>query len=256
MGYYIDTHTHLFAEEFDNDRDIVINNSINKNIRKFIIPNIDSTSAESMLNITKQYPGVCFPAIGLHPSSVKNDYHEELEIIEKYLKEYKFCSIGEVGMDLYWDKTYKDEQVEAFIEQINLAEKYDLPLIIHSRKSLDEIIKILEHHSGKNIKGVFHCYPGTYEQAMKVIEMGFVLGIGGVVTYKNAGLAEVVKKIDVSSIILETDSPYLSPVPLRGTRNDSSNIVLIAQKIAEIKNITIDEVAESTTNTAINIFKI
>lgn len=256
MSYFIDTHTHLFASEFDKDRDDVINRSIIHNVKQFIIPNIDSHTILPMLQITKRFAGVCFPAIGLHPSSVTGDYDKELEIIEKCLEKDKFCAIGEVGIDLYWDKTYKEEQIEALKKQIKFAEKYNLPLIIHSRKSLDEIIKILEKYSTRNITGVFHCFPGSYEQAQQVIDMGFLLGIGGVITYKNTALSEVVKKIDLSHIILETDSPYLTPAPLRGTRNESSNIIYIARKISEIKNISVNEVAEKTTSATINIFKI
>jgi len=256
MSYYIDTHTHLFLPEFDNDRDTVIGTSLEKNIKKFILPNIDSSTIESMLKVAGQYPGICFPTIGLHPTSVKNDFETELAIIEQCLDKYKFYAIGEIGIDLYWDKTYIEEQIEVLKRHLKYAEKYNLPLIIHSRKSLDEIIKVLEKNSYQNIKGVFHCFPGNEDQAYTIIEMGFILGIGGVVTYKNAGLAKVVEKTGLENIILETDSPYLSPVPKRGSRNDSSNIIYIAQKIAEIKNISIEEVAEVTTNNAIKIFNL
>lgn len=256
MSYFIDTHTHLFATEFDNDIDSVINQSKNNNINKFIIPNIDSSSIDSMINLAEKYPDCCFPTIGLHPTSVKEDYQKELTIVEEWLAKYKFYALGEMGIDLYWDKTYKEQQIEVFKIHLKYAEKYNLPLIIHSRKSIDEIIILLQNYSYPDMKGVFHCFPGNLVQAIKVIEMGFVLGIGGVVTYPNAGLAEVVEKINLDKIVLETDSPYLTPVPNRGKRNDSSNIIYIAKKIAEIKNIHLDEVAETTTNTAQEIFNI
>lgn len=253
---FIDTHTHLFLNDFKNDIDNVIKNSIKSNVTKFLLPNIDSKTIDTMLNLTKKYPKICFPTIGIHPCSIKENYKQELKIVEKELEKNKYYAIGEIGIDLYWDTKYIEEQKEAFEYQINIALKENLPIIIHVRNSFNEIFEILEKIKNKNLKGVFHCFSGDYEQAKKAIKMGFKLGVGGVVTYKNSNINRFLKNIDLKNIILETDSPYLSPEPYRGKRNDSSNIKIIAKKIAEIYECDINYIAKITTENAENLFKI
>ncbi len=252
----IDTHTHLYAEEFSEDIGHVIQNAIEADVNRLLLPDIDSSSRPGMLELHKKFPDVCLPMVGLHPTSVKNDYRSELENINKIISEYKFYGIGETGIDLYWDKTYYQEQVDSFIFHIELALKYDLPLVIHSRKSLNEVFSILKKFSHKKLKGVFHCFPGNIREAHQAIEMGFYLGIGGVVTYKNAAMAEVVKYFDLQHIVLETDAPYLTPVPFRGKRNESSYIAIIAGAISQLKNLSIQAVAEQTTANAKELFRL
>jgi len=253
---FIDSHTHLFLKNFKNDIEDVIQNSIKSNVRKFLLPNIDSTTIEPMLNLVKRYPLNCFPTIGLHPCSVKKNYKEELIIVEKSLLKHKYYAIGEIGIDLYWDKKYIEEQKEAFKFQVQLSEKYNLPVIIHVRNSFNEVFSVLEKIKTKNTKGVFHCFSGDYKQAQKAINMGFKLGIGGVVTYSNSKLKDFLNKIDLKHILLETDSPYLSPHPFRGKRNESKNIKVIAEKLSEIYKCDIKEIEKTTTDNATKLFKI
>ncbi len=252
----IDTHTHLNLKEFDTDVQQAIDRAVKNDVKYFIIPNIDNTTTESVLKLCYNNKGVCFPAIGLHPESVKQNYQCELVIIKNWLKKEKFIAIGEVGIDLYWDKTFLKEQIEAFKYQLLLAKEFDLPVIIHSRNSLNEIIQILNDESFSGIKAVFHCFPGSVQQAETLIKRGFKLGIGGVVTYKNSGMAKVVKEFGLENIILETDAPYLPPVPYRGQRNESAYIADIAKFIAELLQCDISRVADSTTKNAIELFKI
>lgn len=262
---FIDTHTHLFLPQFDNDRDTVINSAIKQGVKKLFLPNIDSSTIIPMLNIAKAFSENCFPMIGLHPSSVKDNFEKELQIVEKWLKKEKYYAIGETGIDLYRDKTFKQQQIIAFKKQLHLAKKYNLPIVIHSRESYNEIFQILDRMDGtkacpvrKNdrIGGIFHCFSGTYQQAQKAISLGFKLGIGGIVTFKNAGLDKVVEKIDLRHIVLETDSPYLAPVPNRGKRNESAYIIYIANKIAELHKISVQKVAEITSKNALEVFGI
>ncbi len=253
--FLTDTHTHLYLEEFDKDREKVIHNAISEGIKYMLLPNIDSTSIDGLLNLCDQYPDNCFPLMGLHPTSVKENYKDELEIVDHWLQKRTFYAIGEIGIDLYWDKTFRKEQEIAFAEQIELAKKYQLPIVIHMRNSFDEIYDILQDDISAELTGVFHCFTGSKEQAIKITDMNFMLGIGGVVTFKNSGLDEVIKNIELKYIILETDSPFLAPVPYRGKRNESAYIRLIAKKIAEIKNISIEEVARITTHNANQLFK-
>jgi len=220
-----------------------------------LLPNIDSSSVAGMIDLCKEFPGNCFPMMGLHPTSVKENYTEELELVDEWLKRKKFYGIGETGIDLYWDKTFVREQEMAFIHQIELAKKYELPLVIHSRNSFEKIYSIVLKQNSPELKGVFHCFTGNINQAYKIIDLGFMLGIGGVVTFKNSGLDKVVEKIDLKNIILETDSPFLTPVPFRGKRNESAYTFYIAEKVAELKNKTLEEVAEITTNNANQLFK-
>ncbi len=253
---FIDTHTHLYADEFTEDIDTVIARAIENNVTRLLLPDIDSENREAMLKLHDKYPEICPVMVGLHPTSVKENYKTELEKIDKIISEYPFCGIGETGIDLYWDKTFFNEQVDSFIYQIELAIKHNWPIVIHSRKSTNEIFAVLNKFKNKELTGVFHCFPGSIEEAQKAIDLGFYLGIGGVVTYKNAGMAEVVKHFDLKHILLETDSPYLTPAPFRGKRNDSSLIPVIAEFIAKLKGVQIEEVAEITSANAKSLFKL
>lgn len=253
----IDTHTHLFLEHFDEDRAEVINESVKDGVQKLFIPNIDSSTTKKVVKMGKEYPGICYPIIGLHPTSVKENYWKELEDLEHWISKETFYGIGETGIDLYWDKTYKKEQEEAFRYQINLAKRTGLPLIIHSRESFDEIFAIVDELNDDKLKGIFHSFTGTSEQAEKILSYkGFKIGIGGIVTFKNSGLADVVAKIGLEHLVLETDSPYLAPTPKRGKRNQSSYLPFIAQKIADVHHVDIETVAKITTANAKKLFQI
>jgi len=254
---FIDTHTHLYLDEFSDDLNQVVEKAINKGVKYMLLPNIDSTSIEKMLKLCQTFPDNCFPMIGLHPTSVKSNFENELKIVENYSAKSNFYAIGEIGIDLYWDKTFYKEQLEAMRFQIHLAKECNLPIVIHSRNSFDEVFTVLSELKFPEMRGVFHCFSGSVDQAKKVIaELGFKLGIGGVVTFKNSGLDKVVKEIDLKDIILETDSPFLAPMPFRGKRNESAYTIIIAEKIAAIKNIAIEEIANETTNTALELFKL
>lgn len=252
---FVDTHTHIFSSEFDHDRDQAINRAKQIGVKRMILPNIDSSSIDSLLKVANDYPNYCFPTMGLHPTSVKADFERELMVVEKYLTDSAFYGVGEIGIDLYWDKTFLREQQEAFRYQLKLAKKFMIPVIIHSRNSFPEIFEIVDQENCDDLTGVFHSFTGTIHDYKKIVEYnGFMVGIGGVVTYKNGGVDKVVKEMDINHIVLETDSPYLSPVPHRGKRNESSNIAHIASKIAEIKDISIEEVASVTTRNANTLF--
>ncbi len=254
--FLIDTHTHLYLEEFDADRREMVERAVKSGITKMLLPNIDSGSVNGMLELCNAFPENCFPMMGLHPTSVKDNYEDELKIVDQWLEKQKFYAIGETGIDLYWDKAHNKEQELTFIHQINLAKKHKLPIVIHSRDSFNELFTILEKHAAKNLTGIFHCFTGNLDQAEKIISLGFLLGIGGVITFKNSGLDKVVDELNLDHIVLETDAPYLSPVPYRGKRNESAYIRIIAEKIAEIKNLRIEDVAEITTSNALRLFKI
>jgi TatD DNase family protein len=252
---FIDTHTHLYSEEFNEDRTAVINTAISNSVTKLYLPNIDSNSIDGMLQLEKEFPDNCFAMMGLHPCSVKENYLDELTIVKKWLDKRKFIAIGEIGIDLYWDKTFIAEQEIAFKKQIDWALEYNYSIVIHCRNAFDEIFTILQSYS-KLPKGIFHCFSGDVEQAQKILALkNFKLGIGGVLTFKNSGLDKVVETISIEDIVLETDSPYLAPMPYRGKRNESSYIPLIAKKVAELKNISIEEVENVTTNNANFIFE-
>lgn len=254
---FIDTHTHLFLEHFNDDIEKVITNALEKGVEKFFLPNIDSGSINDVLELVKKYPGNCYPMSGLHPTSVKENYKEELAMVEKLLKEGQFYGVGETGIDLYWDKTFLKEQKEAFAFQLELAKKYQLPIIIHVRDSFNEVFEVVDAHNDENLSGIFHCFTGDYKQAKKIMDYrGFKLGIGGVLTFKNSKLGETIEKVPLEYIVLETDSPYLAPTPYRGKRNESSYIPLIAEKLAEIYKYPIGKVAEITTQNALAIFKL
>ena len=253
---FIDTHTHLFASEFDNDIDIVIKNALDNGISKMLLPNIDSTTTTKMLQLCDRHPNNCYPMIGLHPCSVKKDNLEkEISHVEQMLSQNKFIAVGEIGLDLYWDKSTLDLQKIAFESQIELAKKYKLPIAIHVRDSFDEAIEIVERLNDYNLSGVFHCFTGNLKEAQRIINLkNFYLGIGGVVTFKNGEINKIINQVSLDRIILETDSPYLSPTPFRGTRNESKYLLNIAHKMAELYNVDLKDIAEKTTKNAIDLF--
>ena len=250
----VDTHAHLYDEQFDGDRDAVMVRAVECGVERMLLPNIDAQTVQPMLELCRQYPGRCFPMLGLHPTSVGEDFEQQLDIIGSYLDKTEIVAIGETGVDLYWDKQYIDRQLEAFRIQIGWAKKYGLPLSIHCRKSYNEIIALLKKEQDGSLTGVFHCFPGNVRQAEEVTGLGFMLGIGGVVTYKNAEMADVVQHTAIEHILTETDAPYLPPVPFRGKRNESAYTYNIIQKIAELKSMPIPEVVEATSANAERIF--
>lgn len=251
----IDTHSHIYSEEFDADRDEMILRAKNAGVTKIILPNVDSESLPRMLALESQYPDYCYPAIGLHPTSVKDNYKDELALVRSELERRKFVAIGEIGLDLYWDKTFYNEQVTAFQKQVEWALEYNLPIIIHVRNSHQETIEALKPFRGTGLRGIFHCFTGGKKEADEIFESGeFLLGIGGVVTFKNSGLAENLKDIPLDKLVLETDSPYLAPVPFRGKRNEPSNLILVAKKLSEIYLLTLSEIKNLTTENVGKIF--
>ena len=252
----VDTHTHLYLEEFAHDRQQVVENAISAGVTRMMLPNIDRTSIDHMLELAGMFPENCFPMIGLHPTSVKADYMDELAIVEKWISERKFYGIGECGIDLYWDKTYATEQEFVFRHHIDLARTYDLPLIVHIRDSFNEVISVLKDLDKSDLRGIFHCFSGSIEQAKQAIHYGFSLGLGGVITFKNNKMQETLKHVDLQHLVLETDAPFLAPVPHRGKRNEPSYVPLIAQMVADIKGITIEKVAEATTANAEKLFNL
>ena len=255
---FTDTHTHLYAGEFDNDRDAMMKRAEQHGVAGLFLPAIDSLYHERMLRVVSAFPHLCYPMMGLHPTSVRENYLEELEIVSQYLANpaFKFYAIGEVGIDLYWDKTYEVAQRFAFSCQLDLAVKFDLPIVIHTRNSMDIALEMLTERYDPRLRGVFHCFSGNTEQAKRAIRLGFKLGIGGVITYKNSGLQTVVENTGPEHLLLETDAPWLPPVPFRGQRNEPSYIPLIAQKIAEIKKMSLEKVAEVTTENALSLFEL
>jgi TatD DNase family protein len=256
MSFFIDTHAHLYLPEFDLDRELVIETALHRGVKKILLPNIDSSSIMPMNDLAVRHPGVCYAMMGLHPTSVKENYRDELEMVGREVERGMYVGIGEIGIDLYWDKSHIKEQCIAFAAQLNLALQYKLPVVIHARESFNEIMEILEGYSNKGLKGIFHAFTGTTEIAEQVISMGFKLGIGGILTYKNSTLPEVVQVANLNYLVLETDSPYLSPVPFRGKRNESSYIPYIAEVVKQIKNITLEEVAEVTTHNVLSLFSL
>ncbi|HVN56856.1 MAG TPA: TatD family hydrolase [Bacteroidales bacterium] len=251
-----DTHTHLYLPEFDSDRDEIVRNAVNSGVTTLLMPNIDLTSVEPMMSAVKRYQGICYPMIGLHPTSVKDDYLTQLGELEKYFEKYPFTGVGEIGIDLYWDTTRTAEQKDAFSIQLELSLERKLPVAIHSRNAFAEIFDVLGGFEGRGIRGVFHAFTGDFETACKALDLGFRLGIGGIVTFKNSGLDEVVKKVGLKHLVLETDSPYLAPTPHRGKRNESSYICIINRKLADIFNTDPVEVADITTANAAELFKV
>lgn len=254
---FIDTHTHIYLGEFDDDRKNAVSRAIASGVEIMLLPNIDNTSWNPMLNICTQFPLNCFAMAGLHPTSVLPETVEsEMKEVTRQLETGSYIAVGEIGIDLYWDKLHQALQEEVFLYQVQLAKKHKLPVVIHVRKSFDEVWRILKSETGPELKGVFHCFPGDEKQAWQVIEAGFMLGIGGVVTFKNSGLQKVVAAVGPEHIILETDSPFLAPAPYRGKRNEPAYIPVIAEKVAELCGFNVEEVAEITTGNAKKLFKL
>ncbi len=250
-----DTHAHLYLEQFDEDREAMMQRASESGVARVYLPNIDSRTIEAMLAVEAAYPGRCFPMMGLHPCSVKEDYERELSIVRYWLEQRPFCAIGEIGIDLYWDKTFFEAQQNAFLTQVEWALEYDLPIIIHLRDSFDEVVNLLKPIKDKRLRGIFHCFGGTVQQAETAISLGFLLGIGGVLTYKKSGLDETLKHIGLEHLVLETDSPYLTPVPFRGKRNESAYVRIVAERLAEVKQENMEVIAEQTTRNALKIFE-
>jgi TatD DNase family protein len=254
---FIDTHTHLYLNEFDADREIAVQQAIDAGVGTMLLPNIDNTSWKPMLELCRQFPSNCYAMAGLHPTSVTPEtIAQELAEVARQLETGNYIAVGEIGIDLYWDKTHQGLQEEVFHTQLQWAKKYKLPVAIHVRKSFDEVWQILKPETGPDLKGVFHCFPGDEMQAWRVIEAGFFLGIGGVVTFKNSGLQKVVATVGPEHIILETDAPFLAPAPYRGKRNEPAYIPVIAEKVAELCGLSIEEVADVTTKNALKLFNL
>lgn len=252
----LDTHSHIYLDDFDMDRQLMIQRAEKEGISKIIMPAIDSSTHQRLLETTKEFTGICMAMMGLHPCSVKEDYKEELKIAEDYLQKMKFQAIGETGLDYHWDLTFKKEQLEVFSQQIEWALHYDIPVVIHSRNSIDDCINMVSENQKGKLKGVFHCFSGTTEQARQIIDLGFYLGIGGVITYKNSGLDKVMQEVNLERVVLETDAPYLSPVPYRGKRNECSYLKYVLKKLADIKQFSEEEIATVTTRNAVELFNI
>ncbi|HTJ49676.1 MAG TPA: TatD family hydrolase [Cyclobacteriaceae bacterium] len=255
MDYWIDTHAHIYAKEFNDDRQDMLARCEQQGIGRIFMPNVDHASIDGMMELESRSAGTCIAMMGLHPCSVDKDFERELYIVEDWLGKRKFAAVGEIGTDLYWDKTFWEQQKEAFTIQVNWAKKYKLPVVIHCRESIDETIALVEQLQDGTLTGIFHCYSGNAEQAERIIKLNFLLGIGGVSTFKNGGLDKVLPDIDLKHLVLETDSPYLAPVPHRGKRNEPSYIPLVGDKIAEIKRVTVNEVKNATSQNALNLFK-
>lgn len=250
----IDTHSHLYVNSFKKDIDAVMARAADAGVGKIYLPAIDSSETDNMLQLEQAYPDTCFAMMGLHPCSVKENVEAELEQVKNWLGKRKFSAVGEIGLDFYWDKTYAEQQYKAFRIQMEWALAYDLPIVIHTRNAMLETINVVKEYVPQGIRGIFHCFGDSYENARKIIDMGFYLGIGGVVTYKKSGLAEVLAHIELSHVVLETDAPYLTPEPYRGKRNESNYLKYVAEKLAEIKGTTPEEVARITTQNAEKIF--
>lgn len=249
-----DTHTHLYSESFDEDRAEAIQRAMNNGVERFFIPAIDSSYTQDMLALEKSYPNAVFLMMGLHPTHVKSNYKEELAHVVEMLDKHRFYAVGEIGIDLYWDKTFLKEQQEAFRFQIQLAKKHKLPIVIHCRASFDEVFEVLESENDEDLFGIFHCFTGTLEQAHKAISYRMKLGIGGVVTFKNGKIDRFLNEIDLKHIVLETDSPYLAPVPFRGKRNESAHIIHVLEKLSDIYKLDKEEIAAITTENSKSVF--
>jgi TatD DNase family protein len=252
----IDTHSHIYLPEFDADRNAMLMRAENEAIGPILMPAVDSETHFAMFKTEVDFPGKCLSMMGLHPCSIKEEYKQELKIAEEHLEKRKFVAVGETGLDFYWDKTFTKEQYEAFQTQIEWAKHYNIPVVIHSRNSIDECISTITKNQQGNLKGVFHCFSGDEQQAKAIIDLGFYLGIGGVVTFRNSGLDKVMADIDMKSVVLETDAPYLAPVPFRGKRNECGYLKYVVEKLAQIKNVTKEEIANITTKNAKELFNI
>lgn len=250
----IDTHSHIYLPEFEPELAEMLKRAEKEGVGKILMPAIDSSTHQQMLELEKSLPDQCLSMMGLHPCSVKENYKEELAIARSYLEKQRFKAVGEIGLDFYWDKTFTEHQYAAFNEQIEWALEYNIPIVIHSRESTDECINVVAAHQKGQLTGVFHCFSGNMEQAQKIIGLGFYLGIGGVVTFKNSGLDKVMESVSLENIVLETDAPYLAPVPFRGKRNEPSYLKYVVEKLSTLKNISIEEVAKITTANARKLF--
>lgn len=250
----IDTHCHLYSTEFGTESQEIINRARSVGIEKFYLPAIDSEVIDAMLSLEAANPGVCYAMMGLHPCSVNDQVTDELNLVKEWLNKRSFVAVGEIGLDFYWDKTYAEQQRMAFVLQMEWALERNLPIVIHTRNAMQETIDLVKPFAAKGLKGIFHCFSGSYESAKQIVGMDFMLGIGGVLTYKNAGLPEALDKIGLEHMVLETDAPYLSPVPYRGKRNESSYMIEVAKKLAEVKKVTLEEIATITTANAQKIF--
>lgn len=251
----IDSHAHIYSKEFDDDRSEAIERAQADGVEKIYMPNIDHTSIDVMLEAEAAYAGICVPMMGLHPTSVNKDFEKELYLVEEWLSKRPFAAVGECGIDLYWDKTFLPQQQEALKVQVELARKYKLPIVLHTRDSFDETYEIVSKAQDGSLRGIFHCFSGTEEQAAKVKELNFLIGIGGVATFKNGGMDKVLPHVDLKDIVLETDCPYLAPVPKRGKRNEPSYLSLVAGRVAELMQKPVEEVAAVTTLNAQQLFK-
>jgi len=251
---FVDSHSHIYSEEFSTDRTEVISRAVKAGVSKIVLPNIDSSTIKPMLDLADSNPQLFIPLLGLHPTSIKEDFRKELEIMEYWFEKREFAGIGEIGIDLYWDKTFINEQIEAFKIQIGWARKRRIPIVIHVRDSFQEVFEVLQQEKQESLKGVFHSFTGNADQAEQVIDLGFKIGIGGIVTFKNSGLDTIVRQIDLRHILLETDSPWLAPVPNRGRRNESAFITAVASKIAMLHETSIEEVGRITTQNAQQLF--
>jgi TatD DNase family protein len=249
-----DTHTHLYYETDAVKRSELMQRCTQNGVSRLFLPNVDAASVPLMFELLEAYPANCYPMLGLHPCSVKDNWEEELAVMQPALHQHKIYAIGEIGIDLYWDKTFLAEQIRAFKLQIKWAKALKLPIVIHCRDAFDEVYQVLLDEKGENLRGIFHCFAGTVEQAEKITALGFYLGIGGVVTYKNAGLDKILPQIDLKHVVLETDSPYLTPVPYRGKPNESSYLIYVAQKVADLYQTSVEQVAEITTENSKKIF--
>jgi len=250
----IDTHCHIYVDAFDNDRPQMIERARDNGVSRMLMPAIDSAEHDAMLQLEQQYPGQCIAMMGLHPCSVKENVEKELTIVRNYFEQRSFLAVGEIGLDFYWDVSFKEQQYTSFHMQIDLALHYDIPIVIHSRESTDECIRVVKEHQKGNLKGVFHCFSGSAEQARQITDLGLYLGIGGVLTFKKSGLDAVMKETGINQVVLETDAPYLAPVPFRGKRNECSYIKYVAQKLADIKQISLEDAAAITTKNAEDLF--
>ncbi|MCF2495060.1 TatD family hydrolase [Dyadobacter chenhuakuii] len=246
----IETHAHIYSDDYAQDRDAMLDRAWNAGIEQIWMPNCDHATIPGMMELAERFPGKCLPMIGLHPTYVKDDFETELTIIEEWLEKASFIAIGEIGMDLFWDKTFREQQEKAFLYQCKLARKHKLWIDIHSRSAFWETVKLIEEFGDPNLKGIFHCFTGTLDEANKAIELGFKLGIGGVATFKNGGLDKVIPFVDIEHLVLETDAPYLAPVPYRGKRNEVAYIDLVAQRVADLKQITKQEAIIATSENA------
>lgn len=255
MHGLIDTHAHIYLSKFNEDLDHILENARSARIQRIYMPNIDSSTIERMMWLENKYRDFCFAMMGIHPCYINDDFEEELSIAYSWLKKRDFCAIGEIGIDLYWDKTHKQEQIKAFEQQINWAKELGKPIVIHCRDSIDLTIEIVKKHQDGTLKGIFHCFTGNTDQALQITNLDFLLGIGGVATFKNGGLDKVLPSISLDQMVLETDSPYLAPVPFRGKRNEPAYLSYISERVAEIMDIDVDELVSRSTINALRLFE-